>query len=366
MHRCEPCSYSTESSHNLKIHYKSYKHLTNIKEVHELKQEIPNDINSIYKDNNFIDFYNNYLICSNCHKEYKYRTVFNRHIKSCISKPFNESKSTDDEIARIRKEYEYQLEIQKLKFELSKKEIEMKTLQITNSGNNNNNNNNNTVINNNNVKISKVQFLNLNFGNVIDINTFIDNYKDKFGLTNDQTKTLLDNYHDGGVNSCINSLVYYLKKSAIQQYKELKGADLEMDNVILPFVLSDKCLRDHFEKSINGNWDKTTMMGNIKKILSITNDQVFKHHNEHMLFNDNQKKRLINGILKASAYSLLAQITIPDFYKIKSLEDIEAEEDDEEEDDEEDDDESLKNNHHNIADVDYHSFGEVLDYNTDE
>ena len=191
--------------------------------------------------------------------------------------------------------------------------------------NNNCNNNTNTIINNN-IKISKIQFLNLNFSNVIDINTFIDNYKDNFGLTNNQSKTLLESYQNGGVNSCINSLVYYLKKSAIKQYKELKGADLEMDNVILPFVLSDKCLRDHFEKSINGDWDKTTMMDNIKKILTITNDQVFKHHNEHMLFNASQKKKIINGILKASAYSLLSQITIPEFYKIKSIEDIEEEE----------------------------------------
>ncbi len=327
MHKCAPCSYSTESSHNLKIHYKSYKHLTNIKEANEVKQ----DINSI-KDSNSIACYDNYLICRKCNKPYKYISAFNRHVNSCLLNlnNFNESK---DELARIRKEYEYQLEIQKLKFELSKKEIEAKTLQITNSGNNNNNNNNNTIINNN-VKISKIHFLNINFGNVIDIDTFIDNYKDKFGLTNDQTKTLLDNYHDGGVNSCINSLVYYLKKSAIQQYKELKGADLEMDNVILPFLLSDKCLRDHFEKSVNSHWDKTTMMGNIKKILSITNDQVFKHHNEHMLFNDHQKKRLINGILKASAYSLLAQITIPEFYKIKSIDDIEDDDEDNEEDDE--------------------------------
>ena len=31
----------------------------------------------------------------------------------------------------------------------------------------------------NNVRISKVQYLNVNFGNVIDISTFIDNYKKK-------------------------------------------------------------------------------------------------------------------------------------------------------------------------------------------
>jgi hypothetical protein len=163
-----------------------------------------------------------------------------------------------------------------------------------------------------------VQFLNVNFGNVIDINTFIDNYKDRYGLTNDQTKTLLESYKNDGVNGCVNSLIYYLKKSAIEQYKEVKGEDIKMEDVILPFLLSDKSLREHFEKSINGNWDKTTMLDNMKKIVSITNDQVFKHHKQHINFNAPQKKRIINGLLKGSSYSLLSQIKNPDFYKLTS------------------------------------------------
>jgi hypothetical protein len=42
-----------------------------------------------------------------------------------------------------------------------------------------------------------------------------------------------------------------------------------MNDIILPFLLSDKSLREHFEKSINGKWDKTTMVENIKKIITI-------------------------------------------------------------------------------------------------
>jgi hypothetical protein len=92
----------------------------------------------------------------------------------------------------------------------------------------------NTIINNN-VKISKVQYLNVNFGDVIDINTFIENYKHEYGLSNKQTETLLENYKHGGINSCITTLVYYLKESAIQQYKEIKGMEIPMPDIILPF-----------------------------------------------------------------------------------------------------------------------------------
>ena len=136
-------------------------------------------------------------------------------------------------------------------------------------------------------------------------------------MSESDSKILLENYQTDGINSCISSLIYYLKKSAIQQYKEIKGKDIEMNNIILPFILSDKSLREHFEKTINGSWDKTTMIDSIKRIITITNDQIFKHHNQFMDLNGSQKKRVINGILKASAYSILSQITIPEFYKIK-------------------------------------------------
>ena len=127
---------------------------------------------------------------------------------------------------------------------------------------------------------------------------WIENYKNKFGLTNEQALTLLENYQNDGINGCISTLVYYLKQSAIKQYKELKGKEIGIDDIILPFVLSDKSLREHFEKSTDNTWDKTTAIDNIKKIVTITNDQVFKHHNKYLSLNGPQRKRLINDIKK--------------------------------------------------------------------
>ena len=48
-----------------------------------------------------------------------------------------------------------------------------------------------------------------------------------YGLNEDQTKTLLENSQNDGINGCISSLFYYLKKSAMQQYKDMNGQDIE-------------------------------------------------------------------------------------------------------------------------------------------
>ena len=190
----------------------------------------------------------------------------------------------------------------KLQNELIKKDLQIKDLQILDITNKNNksivnnniqtaNNISNNVVNNSIKNISKIENLNLNFGDVIDINTFIENYKNKNGLTNKQTEVLLENYKNGGINSCISSLVYYLKESAVQQYKELTGKDIKMSDIIFPFVLTDKYIRDHFEKSKNGKWNKTTIIDNIKRIVGITDEHIFKHHNTYMQLTDAQKKK---------------------------------------------------------------------------
>jgi hypothetical protein len=179
---------------------------------------------------------------------------------------------------------------------------------------NNTNNQTANTINNNIKNISKIENLNINFGDVLDINTFIENYKNEYGLTKNQTETLLENYKMGGINSCIFSLVYYLKESASKQYKDTKCKIVPLADVILPFILSDKYLRDHFEKNINGHWNKTTSIDNIKKIVGITDEQIFKHHNTYMCLSNSQNKRLINGILKSSEYSKLLDVSKLNLY----------------------------------------------------
>ncbi len=373
MYFCNICDYTSTVKHNYNNHLKTKKHVT--KELNIINNIMKNEKKKEIAKKNFeINILKlkppskNIYTCFNCNKQYIHRSGLSRHYKICIDDNgvpvFNQldpkshlqsnyqnnvdllstiPSSIDSRLYKLeselskmklekdmlekglfQKDYEHKLEIQKLKNKLSKKDFEKKLIDEKNNLllqiNNNThitNNTNNTLINNN-VKISKIQYLNLNFGNVIDINTFLKNYNDNYGLTSDQTRVLLENFDNDGINACINGIIHYLKKSAVKQYKELKGQDIDMNNIILPFLLSDKCVRDHFEKSSDNNWDKTTMIDNIQKILSITNNQIYKHHNRYMNFNIKQKKRIINGLLKQSCYNMISNITIPDFYKIKT------------------------------------------------
>jgi hypothetical protein len=319
MHFCKICNYYASSNYLIKKHYKTQKHIINL--------------NS-----------DGLFTCSNCSTKYRYKTGLERHSINCIPIKNN----TVNNIANNTLNDNFNIEFQKLKletetlkenyelklkvkdYELKVKDLENKNLQLqiqnnnngnisnshninTNTNNNTNNTNNTNTNNNNNIKISKVEYLNLNFSDVIDMDTFINNYENDFGLTNEQTETLLFNQKNGGINSCISSLAHYIKDSIQKQY-EMRGKKLKKSDAILPFLLSDKYLRDHFEKNINGQWDKTTSKENIRRIINITERQIFKHHNEFMALNNAEQKKLINGMLKSSCFSQLSNMSDSKLY----------------------------------------------------
>ncbi len=338
MHLCNICNYLTPYKSDLKKHYLSEKHqilntddcIITQYDIDKLLNEHEGLFNIMANNtqNNNIHYHNEQFMnqnneilfykCVTCNKIYKHQSSFSRHKVKCNKKTNKTPNRIEIEMEKIKSDHEIikkDLEIARLKTELTNKDSNVKNLQVQVNNADKVNLQNNTI--NNNVKISKIQYLNVNFGDVIDINTFITNYKNEYGLTNKQTETLLDNYKNGGINSCISTLVYYLKESAIQQYKEIKGKEISKVDIILPFILSDKYLREHFEKNVSGEWDKTTMIDNIKTIVGITDDHIYKHHNTYMQLSDPQKKKLINGVLKASGYSQLSQLSSPDLYKIK-------------------------------------------------
>ena len=77
------------------------------------------------------------------------------------------------------------------------------------------------------------------------------------------------------------------------------------------FLLFKADILKHMKKSKNGKWSKTTIIDNIKRIVGITDEHIFKHHNTYMQLTDAQKKKLINGVLKASNYSKLSELSDP-------------------------------------------------------
>ena len=307
MHFCKVCNYYANTNHNLNNHLKTKKHIKMLEHF----------INNTHTSE--------FLKCSNCNKEYKHHSSFYRHKKGCIKNIENlQLEIVKKDYTHKIELYEKKLEIEKLNHKLEVKELENKFLQtqiytkIQTV--------NNTV--NNTVNITQIETLNVNFNDVLDMNTFIDNLKKDYGLTAQQTETILNNLKMGGINACISSLFYFLKVSAALQYKDIQHKMIELTDIILPFLLSDKYLREHFEKNVNGGWDKKTSVENIKKILNIIDQQIFQHHKEYMILNNAQNKKLINGILKSSEFSNILNISQPELYKKIEENDTNEEEND--------------------------------------
>jgi len=232
---CDVCNYNTDSNYNLKKHFLTNKHIK------------------------MLISYTEKIICEYCNRSYTHSSSYSRHKKVCKGKFESNQK-------------EYELKISKLQNDNEKKDIEIKYLKKLN-------NTKKVSITNNNINISKIDFLNLNFNNVISIETFSKNYEEKYGLTKEETEMLLYNHKNNSLDTCISNFLYFFKKSAIRQYKD-KGIDITKNDIVLPFILADESMRYHFEKSKDDKWDKTTSRNNIKNLVSITDQQVFKHKNQ--------------------------------------------------------------------------------------
>ena len=312
MHHCNICNYLTENLYSFKKHLKSNKHI--------LKMDNDNDIeitktDEISKTDEVIKE-EDILYCSFCNKKYVHNSSLSRHIKNCKKKPIDiiiskEIKEKDKEIKKIKKDLTDKLKIEKLKNKIKELEKSKKSNIINNITNIHNNN----IQNNNVIHISKLDNLNLNFGNVINMTTFIENFKGKFGLTEKQTETLLEHYKTLTIISFSKALFYYLKQSGVKQYKEILGKDIDENDIVLPFLLSDRCIRDHFEKNNEGKWDRIILYANIQKILDYIEEIIYKHQGENLVEFKNKRKKIIELLLKHSGYSNLTKISIPELYK---------------------------------------------------
>ena len=344
MHYCDICKYYTEKASFLKKHLKSKKHILKTESNKNIEITENIEISNVIEPIKSIEpieqtkIIENIFKCFFCDNQYVYKSGLSRHEKICNKKPIDivilkENKQKDKEIKKLKKEL-----ISKLKKELKKelkkdmeekdlkikekdlkiKELEKNNLQLIKNNNSNNNIINNIIINNNQniINISKLDNLNLNFGNVIDITTFIDNFKDdKFGLTKNETQSLLDNYKKFGITCFAEKLFIYLKESAIKQYKEILEKDIDENDVVLPFLLSDKCVREHFEKNINGRWGRIIIYDNINKILDFIKILIHTNHSQSLLLDTVKRKKIMDLLLKKSGYSNLIDISIPELYK---------------------------------------------------
>ena len=72
----------------------------------------------------------------------------------------------------------------------------------------------------------------------------------------------------------------------------------------MPYIHGDISFRYHFEKN-NTKWIKTNSQNNIKKIISLTESQVYNHQQQNIPFNGYQKKESPTELLKNPIYQKL-------------------------------------------------------------
>jgi hypothetical protein len=171
---------------------------------------------------------------------------------------------------------------------------------ITNNGSNNIN----IIVNNN--TVTKIDKLNFYFANTIDIDTFIDNYQNdpKYKLTFEESQILLENTEANGYISFTKDLFYYLKCKYRQQYEDLNNNKIDKNDVfVLPFLNYDVNCRNHYEKTPD-DWKIINSDKNIRKIISISKDHIFDHHNKLVYICGKDIKSAVNDLLRQSDYKI--------------------------------------------------------------
>jgi hypothetical protein len=147
--------------------------------------------------------------------------------------------------------------------------------------------------------LTKKDKLNTYYNKTIDMDTFIDKYKNdpKYQLTSREAEVLLDILDFNGYIGYSNGLSTYLKNKCDLIFNDIHNNPDFEEQSILPFINNDTKHRTHYEKN-KSSWVVVKNDENLKEILSISNEQLYNHHNKNAVFNSRETKMVINNLLK--------------------------------------------------------------------
>jgi hypothetical protein len=291
---CKACSFSTNNKTLYKRHIDTNKHKKKIKLCDA-------------------------VVDCGCGSSFKHMSSYYRHRKNCeadkhilsdnvqndglIKTIFKMNQITLDKVAeqneknfdRLMKLQETQMETQIETFKEAQKNIKELAVKCGNNTTTNNVQLNNPIINSQ----KTIQFLNQNLPDMIDMETFIDNYKGDYQLNEGETKTLLESYQLNGVKGYAKCLSFFLKDNCNRQ---LKDKNIEYPKKIsFPLTLTDSNLRSVKIKTEKG-WDTTTDDQVLSRIIVISNDQVYLHHQTCIYLPETAKNTIISQIKKDNPF----------------------------------------------------------------
>ena len=301
IYKCEYCNKEFNLYYNCNRHQKLYcqknKNLENDKNNKKIKTKLNE------KENKLLERESKILDIENELNKKKNELI---EIESKLLKKENELIKKDNEILKKEKQNE-----KKIKSILKKENKLLKKYNTTtnNTTNNTTTNNTNCIQINTNINIinpinliTKKDKLNHYLSNIIDIDTFIKNYEtnQKYQLTYEESKLLLENTESNGYKSFANGLSHYINNKYNLQMIDLLGIDLNKQH-ILPFINNDLNCRSHLEK-IPESWEITNMNDKIKQIIVISNKQIYNHHQKRCIFTETEGKSIVNILLRKSNY----------------------------------------------------------------
>jgi len=145
----------------------------------------------------------------------------------------------------------------------------------------------NTLIQTNN---KSIQFLNTKMSEMIDMETFINNYKNSYQLDYTQTKRLLESYQLNGAKSYAKCLSKTLKENC---HKQLKDMGIDLPQGLLPIITTDSNLRSIKIKTEN-EWELSCDDSQLNRLVIISNDQVYGFHQLPISIDTKEKTKVIN------------------------------------------------------------------------
>ena len=289
IYSCNLCGFETKHTTNYEKHCLTRKHLRNLEKmeneknmvsIKKLNQMTPIDSQLTPIDSQMTPNYSKIFskvekeyICEYCNKKMSKNSNLHRHYYKCKVK-----KEYDDETKRVKAENErLKAEVEKLK---SQQSNTTNNIQI------------NTYIKNDKV----LNYLNSNYGDVIEMDNFINKLKNETFLSREMMDCFVTCYNNGGVDSFGSTLVKYLNQICKQ-----------LDINIFPLCCSDSNLRSHKEKNDVG-WETVIDTTKIEEIIHNTVNDIFMETGCMIPLDAKERKKICNIVKKSYGLSSIKML----------------------------------------------------------
>ena len=280
---CHYCSKEFSRLFNLRRHVSVCK----INNQSKIIQQNPKNVENVDSKQKF-----KCQFCSCC---YSNQSNLNKHIRKCLAKEteLNKMKTNyENKLLETKTFYQHKLETEQAINVEKEKTIDKVTKMkptITNHITNN----------------KTIQFLNQNYGDMIEMEQFLYNLEHTEQLTNEECASLLYSYKDTGLEMFARNFSHIMKENCKRQLMKEGIPDMKL----LPLYCSDGNFRSHKEKHPTG-WKTHYDNHSINKMINISSDQVYKSHHQSIMIFGNQRNKIYKQI-KQDNHSQNVVNTVP-------------------------------------------------------